>query len=118
MVYKVKVNGIDIEVGSLKELSFLGVQLSEEPNVTPPGLKSLRNGNGNGNENQIWPTKGLRSFKSNDFIEYENCIHDIYCSAGSRQEIVDMVKLKYNCEINPISVSSVRSGRTGKSVLA
>ena len=110
MMYKVKVNGIDIEVDSLKELSFLGVQLSEEPNVTPPGLKSLKNGNGS--------YYGLRSFKSNDSVNYENCIRDIYNSASSRQEIVDMVKLKYNCEINPISVSSVRSGRTGKSVLA
>ena len=110
MMYKVKVNGIDIEVDSLKELSFLGVQLSEEPNVTPPGLKSLRNGNG------IY--YGLQPFKSNDSVNWEKCILDIYNSAGSRQEIVDMVKLKYNCEINPISVSSVRSGRTGKSVLA
>ena len=112
MMYKVKVNGIDIEVDSLKELSFLGVQLSEEPNVTPPGLKSLRNGNGNG----IY--YGLRPFKSNDSVNWEKCILDIYNSAGSRQEIVDMVKLKYNCEINPISVSSVRSGKIGASIFA
>ena len=110
MVYKVKLKGIDIEVGSLKELSFLGDQLSEEPNVTPPGLKSLKNGNGS--------YYGLRSFKSNDSVNYENCIRDIYNSASSRQETVDMVKLKYNCEIKTNVVSSVRSGKIGASIFA
>ena len=111
MVYKVKMNGVDIEVSSLRELSFLGVQLSEEPNGMPAGLnvKSVING---------VRFTGFRPFRASDFDTYSECVKDIYNTSGSREEIVEMVKEKYGCVITKACVSAVRTGKIGAGISA
>ena len=95
----------------MKELSYLGVQLSNEPNGAPAGLKSV---NGNGNGTYV----GFRSFKMNMPEEYETCIREIFNTTGSRQSIVDMVKSDFNCVITKACVSAVRTGKIGASISA
>lgn len=110
MSYVVKVNGVEIEVNSVQELSYLGVQLSNEPNGAPAGLKSV---NGNGKY-----YVGLRAFKSKDSEKYETCIREIFNTTGSRQSVVDMVKSKFKCVITKACVSAVRTGKIGASIPA